>query len=118
MSRPAFALLQSCAGREAALNVETGTRWAAPGASGRPELLVPLDAAELLSSEAPPPPPLREGARVRGLRAPYLGVMGTVIDLPARPQVLESGARLPVAQVELDNGATAWIPLANLELLR
>jgi hypothetical protein len=54
--------------------------------------------------------------QVRGLRAPYAGAIGTVMGLPALPQVVESGSRLPVAEVELlDDGKLVRIPQVNLE---
>jgi hypothetical protein len=60
---------------------------------------------------------MKAGVQVRALRAPHLGKVGTVVDLPARPQRIESGARLPVAVVDLDDGKQVSIPLANLELI-
>ena len=56
--------------------------------------------------------------QVRLLRAPYLGAVGTVTDLPTLPRVVESGARLPVAEVELEDEGPVLVPLANLELIR
>jgi hypothetical protein len=61
---------------------------------------------------------LRVGDHVRALRDPYLGAMGVVTDLPALPRMVESGARLPVAVVDLEEGESVPIPLANLELIR
>ena len=57
------------------------------------------------------------GVRVRALRAPHLGKAGTVVDLPTQPQRIESGARLRVAVVDIDDGEQVLIPLANLELI-
>jgi hypothetical protein len=61
--------------------------------------------------------PLQAGDRVRALRAPYLGTLGTVADIPEQLQTLESGARMRVAAVRLEDGEQALIPLANLELI-
>jgi hypothetical protein len=114
MSRQVFSLLHSNMGREAVLSAGTRGRWGAK----RPEILIPLRAEGDLAAEGPDPMPLRVGDRVRGLRLPYLGAVGTVADLPPVPQVVESGVRLPVAMVDLEGGEPVIIPLANLELIR
>jgi len=44
--------------------------------------------------------------------------MGTVRELPAMPQPVDSGARLPVALVDLAQEQSVAIPLLNLELIR
>jgi hypothetical protein len=115
MSQPVFALLQSTMGREALLSADTRTRRDAR----RPEVLIPMrNGHEPLEEEGTGILPMEVGARVRALRAPHLGDVGQVIDLPPRPQVVESGARLPVAVVQIDDGETVSIPVVNLELIR
>ncbi len=114
MSERAFGLLQSNLGREAMLS---GVMQARRGLK-RPELLIPLRSEAELPSEESRPRPLEIGMEVRTLRAPYLGATGTVTDLPARPQIVESGGRFPVAEVELDKQGTVIVPVANLELIR
>ncbi len=115
MSDPTFSLLRSHAGLEATLCAEVRT----PEGAGRPELLIPKPDASEQPADAPGPIPLREGMRVRGLRQPYLGMMGTVRALPSNAYLVESGARLPVAEVELEpEGGTVLIPVANLEIIR
>lgn len=117
MSEKAFSILQLNAGREASLCADRLPGWR----SGGPELLISLGAVTA-SEKAPPevstPLPLAIGARVRGLRAPYTGMTGTVRSLPSRPRRMESGSRLPVAEVEMDDRSLASIPLANLEVER
>ena len=82
----------------------------------RPELLIPLRVEGDLSPEATGPLSFQVGMLVRGLRAPHLGTTGTVVGLPTLPQVMESGARLAVAEVErLKDGEIVPIPLTNLE---
>lgn len=113
MSQPVFSLLQSNMGREAMLSADTRTRRDAR----RPEVLIPLRAEGKVSSEGSGILPMKAGDQIRALRAPYLGGVGTVVDLPAQPQEVESGARLPVAVVDLQDGEQVSIPLANLELI-
>lgn len=114
MRQDVFVLLQANTGSEAMLNAHTQAPWG----TRRPEVLIPLEGEEEIPIEELIPLPLRVGMRVQGLRDPYLGAVGTVSDLPALPQVLESGARLPVAKVVLEDGDPALIPLANLALIR
>jgi hypothetical protein len=113
MSQPVFALLQSNMGREALISAETRTRRDAR----RPEVLIPLRNEQKTSEEGPGILPMQLNAQVRALRAPYLGAVGTVVDLPAQPRRIESGARLPVALVKLQDGEQVQIPLVNLELI-
>ncbi len=113
MSEPAFSLLQSNMGREALLSADTGTRRGAI----RPEVVIPLPNGASAPDEGSSILPLEVGVQVRALRAPYLSGVGTVVDLPQQTQRVASGARLPVALVELMDGKQAEIPLANLELL-
>lgn len=114
MSEPVFKLLHSNMGREAMINADTKTRWGAR----RPEVLIPLRAEDITTAEDEGPRPLRVGDSVRVLRAPHMGVVGTVSELPSLLQPVETGARLPVAVVTLDEEEVALIPLANLELIR
>jgi hypothetical protein len=114
MAEPIFSLLQSNVGREAMLIASTRV----DRAGARPELVIPLRADESLPREESGPLALRVGMQVRVLRAPYLGAWGTVTELPPLPGVVETGARLPVASVDLGNGEPIQVPLANLELIR
>jgi hypothetical protein len=113
MSQPVFSLLQSNMGREATLNADTQTRWDVK----RPEVIIPLRSEEELQPKDTGPLPLEVGMQVRVVRAPYLGAVGTVSYLPVLPQSVESGVRLPVAEVDLEDEAVL-VPLANLELIR
>ncbi len=113
MSAPAFSLLQANLGREAMISASTQTRWDVR----RPEVIIPLRSEEL-PPEKPGPLALEVGMWVRVTRGSHLGAVGSVTDLPARPQAVESGCRLPVAEVELEKAGKVLVPLANLELIR
>lgn len=56
------------------------------------------------------------GAQVRVLRAPFIGEIGVVVDLPAKRQRIATGAEVRVARVRLRQG-TDFMPISNLELL-
>ena len=114
-SGPAFVLLQSSAGREAWLNAQPPDHFA----GRRPELIVPLPGP----SAAPAPPvegeTLAIGRRVRIVRGPETGRVGSVTELSDRPMATASGLRIRLASVALDDndGAPPQIPFPNLELL-
>ena len=114
MTEHVFSVLRSNAGREAMLSADTRTRWDIR----RPEVVIPLRSEKETLAEDLSPQPLKVGMQVRLLRAPHLGAVGTVADLSTLPRVVESGARLLVAEVELEDEGLVQVPLANLELLR
>lgn len=114
MSEPVFALLHANLGQQAMLGAETMTRWGAR----RPEVLIPLRAEDEKPAEEGRPRPLQVGDRVRVLRAPNEGAMGQIDELLEHPQPIESGARVPVARVDLGPGESVLVPLVNLEAIR
>ncbi|MBI3763675.1 MAG: hypothetical protein HY260_17670 [Chloroflexi bacterium] len=113
MSAPAFALIKSNAGREAALDAKPADRFE----GWQPEMVIPLPAP----SQSPPLPPegepLLPGKRVRALRAPYAGAVGTINALLEEDVEMPSGVRAPAARVDLKDIGPATIPFANLEIL-
>jgi hypothetical protein len=111
MDSAAFKLLTTNARREIALNGEPWDRYLGT----RPELVIPLPA----DRELPPPRDadiFSPGQQVRVLRAPYAGKIGTLVDLPGTV-VFPSGIRALAGEVHLENGESAVLPLANLEVL-
>jgi hypothetical protein len=113
MSEHVFSLLHTNMGFEAMLSADMQTRWGAR----RPEILIPLRADEEMPHEDTSTVSLEIGDQVRAVRAPYMGKMGKIVDLPAQPRVMESGARLRVGVVEMEDKERVSIPLANLELI-
>ena len=114
MAAPIFELIKAQDGREVSINAETRTRWGVV----RPEILIPLP-----SDTRPPMPPaigapLTVGARVRVVRGPHMGRVGTVTSIPARAQRIDIGTRVPGAEVRFSPASSAFVPFANLELLR
>jgi hypothetical protein len=114
MRSEAFTLLKASHGRSATMTAACPPTW--PG--GPPNVFVPTKPVQAVAPKHPTPQPLQVGMRVRGLRAPYQGLVGTVHELPDLPQIVDSGIRLPVATVALDGGENAVIPCVNLEALR
>ena len=114
MRSEAFTLFQASHGRSA--TITAAGQPARP--SGRPTVFIPTDPAQAVTPEKPSPQPLMVGMRIRGLRAPDQGLVGTVREVPDLPQLVDSGIRLPVATVDLDGGEQVAIPWVNLEALR
>lgn len=113
MTSHAWTLLADHNSREVFLDARPPDRWE----GRRPEVIIPLPPP----GGMPPLPadgqPLDEGKRVRILRAPYTGAIGTVLFIPARMQTMPSGVQTYVAHVELEGGQGEVVaPVANLEI--
>lgn len=114
MSTPIFELLQSHEGREASFSADVRTR----GGVKRPEIVIPLLSDTRPSMPSSQPTPLTIGARVRAVRGMHMCMVGVVTEIPPRSQRIETGTRVAGAQVRFDSGMTAFVPFANLEVLR
>jgi hypothetical protein len=112
MNTSAFKLLTTNERREVALIAEPWDRFT----GNRPEIYIPLPA-----SGEPPQPRETEvfavGQPVRVSREPYAGKIGTLINLQPDNVPLPNGLRAPCAEVRLETGDTAVLPLVNLEVL-
>jgi hypothetical protein len=85
----------------------------------RPEIIVPEAEGALSRAEAGDESEegMGIGALLRVIRVPYFGGIGRVSSLPAELQVVESGARVRVLEVEFENGEKAVVPRANVEMI-
>jgi hypothetical protein len=109
MSNAAFELFSSLDGREAALSASVSS-WRS---GQRPYVAIPMPAKSGTSVD--PQAPLKVGDRVRALRDPYLGMTGTVSELPSGLITVQTGARLRGAYVDFGEEETQFVPFANLE---
>lgn len=111
MSSAIATLLQEFDSFQMTLDAYQPQRWE----ERRPEIVV-----NRASSTAPAPAELnirlQRGIRVRITRDPYAGLFGKVADIPRLPIALDNGLRVPGAMIELINGDTVAVPLANLEI--
>jgi hypothetical protein len=114
MSAPIFQLLTTNDGREASISGRVKPRWGVV----RPEIVITLPAESLPSAQAQPGTPLTAGARVRVVRPPYLGQVGTVVTLVGHPRHIETDARVRGAIIDREQEDPVFIPLVNLEVLR
>jgi len=113
MSSHAWTLLADHNGREAFVDARPPDRWE----SRRPEVIIPLPP----SGGMPPVPsdgqPLTESKRVRLLRAPHAGAIGTVQHILPRTHVFPCGLQCHAARVEIEGqDEEVIVPVANLEI--
>ena len=54
---------------------------------------------------------------VRVIREPYFGKLGKVVALPPELKEIETGAKVRVLDVELEDGTRVTMPRANVEML-
>ncbi len=102
-------------GREAAVNGATQVRAGAL----RPEVIVPLETPLSKSDTSEQAPQvLAIGSKIRAIRVPYFGELGTVTALPLEPILIPSGAKVRVLKARLDRGEEVIIPRANVELVQ
>jgi len=113
MSPPAFELLSTSRGREAALDAHTPE----PYDVQQPEVIIPLPVVnpvelpeEIIN--------LTPGVRVRATNPPHQGVVGIVERLIPRAVSYPSGILAKSAVVDLDIFGRTNVPLANLEVLQ
>jgi len=113
MNNAAYALLTTNAGREAAIDGRMGDNFS----EQRPELIIPLPAGR--KSDLPDEVvTLSAGTRVRVVRPPHAGAVGTIRDLPAKAVDYPSGLLARSALVELEGVGTRSVPLANLDVVQ
>jgi hypothetical protein len=118
MAARTFELLASRAGCEAAVNGATQIRAGVL----RPEVVIPWEGKAAAPQDAPTRTTafahtLGPGVPVRIIRDPYFGIIGTAVSLPEKPQVLGSGSKARVLEVQLPTGEKVFVPRANVELI-
>ncbi|MCL4259012.1 MAG: hypothetical protein KJZ52_00170 [Anaerolineales bacterium] len=112
MNSAVFKLLTTNAKREITVNAERFDRYEGV----RPEVYIPLP----VSTEPDEPQDfyyLAAGQTVRMRRPPYAGAIGIIESLRPGLSLLPSGLRAPAADVKIESGETAIVPLANLEIV-
>jgi hypothetical protein len=108
-----YDLLNSNEGREVAIEAEP----ARPYERRRPEIIIPLSVSRDVSLPDEVIQ-LTAGLRVRVLRSPYEGEVGSVMRVLDRPSVYPSGVSAFSASVVLEGIGTVAVPVANLEILQ
>ncbi len=83
----------------------------------RPEIII---ASDVETGDAALPAHeegLHPGSRIRVIRVPYFGSLGTVVELPQQAVKIGTGAFARVLRAELDDGRTVTVPRANVEII-
>ena len=112
MARKTFDILNTCSGSEASISGATQIRAGVL----RPEIIIP-DAGGAAVPAPAGQEGLKPGALLRVIRIPYFGKIGRVLALPSELCELESGVRARVLEVAFEDGSTATVPRANVELI-
>ena len=115
MSERTFNLLKSCEGTMVSATGETQIRAGVI----RPEIIIcsGKKSTGVLTDEKLITGGIGRGTLVRIIREPYFGAIGKIIDLPVELQQIQSGSRVRVMEVELDEGDKVIVPRANVELI-
>jgi hypothetical protein len=109
-----FDLLKRRAGKRASVSGATQIRAGVI----RPEIIITdLEKDWEKETAVPPDLELAVGVPVRLIREPHFGELGEVVDLPVQPVVIPSGAKVRVAEIQLESGKKLTLPRANLELI-
>lgn len=112
MSARTLRLLAASAGRVASASGATQIRAGVM----RPEVLVPAEIAEV-ERTAVDSGLLVPGSTVRIIRDPHFGALGSVVELPPEPRLLDTEARVRILTVTLAGGQRVTLPRANVELV-
>lgn len=112
MSARTFNLLKSFEGYVAAVNGATQIRAGVL----RPEIIIPHEEKKELEKEELSAG-MVSGTSVRIIREPNFGAIGEVVSLPVELHRVESGSKVRVLVVKLDDGIEVTIPRANVEII-
>jgi hypothetical protein len=114
MGQRVWETLRAMNGARASLNGATQVRAGAV----RPEILSAANEQQASNDGSSiRPGGLERGSRVRLIRVPFFGQVGTVEELPHDLQQIETGAWSRVLKAKLDDGRSVVVPRANVELL-
>jgi len=114
MREHVWKVLRELEGREASINGATQIRAGAI----RPEIIVPFpDWTGPIATEKVVDEELSVGMRVRVVNEPYFGAVGTIVQVPKQPDVVETEARVPVIVLEMEGTRERIVvPRPNVEL--
>ncbi len=115
MADKTFNLLKRCEGRRTCISGATQIRAGVI----RPEVIVPEQESKgrgeaMVKQENVG---TQSGDPVRCIREPYFGRLGHVKQLIAELQVVESETKVRVLEVAFDDGTSAIVPRANIEMI-
>ena len=113
MADRTFNLLKERQGLKTSINGTTQIRAGVV----RPEIIVPFESSDRLVEDDVVAGILDIGTPIRVIREPYFGILGRVTALPVELRQLETGAKVRILEVELEDGAQITLPRANVEII-
>jgi len=114
MSDRTFKLLRDMEGRMSAINGATQIRAGVL----RPEIIIPYSEDERIArSDEAFSDGMARGSLVRVIRAPYFGHIAKVASLPVNLHTVQSGSKVRVIELELEDGSLVTVPRANVEII-
>ena len=113
MADRTFNLLKEREGLKTSINGVTQIRAGVV----RPEIVIPFETGEHLMEDAVVAGILDIDTPIRVIREPHFGQLGRVTALPIELQQLETGAKVRILEVELEDGALITLPRANVEII-
>lgn len=113
MAQHTFDLLKTLEGQTASINGATQIRAGVI----RPEVICPLPAGTAATNVAKQAFELTIGTPIRVIREPYFGKLGTVTELPAQLQHVESGTEVRVLKANIEGEGEVMVPRANVEII-
>ncbi len=113
MAGKTFSVLKEREGEEASVSGATQIRAGVL----RPEIIIPTRAEGTDSPVQKEAEGMQIGDPIRVIRQPYFGRIGAVAGLPPELQTVESETKVRVLEVRFEDGATAIVPRANVEII-
>ncbi len=83
----------------------------------RPEIIIPLLETTKIEEEEVLAYGMEPGTRIRVIRQPYFGALGSVDELPIELQTVDTESWVRVLWVKLDDGRRVMVPRANVEIM-
>ncbi len=119
MSQRTFSILRSYDGQEASMNGATQIRAGVI----RPEIVIPKAGnmttllGEAKESQDGFTKGMEIGMKVRVIREPHFGAIGTVSALPVALQQVQTKSEVRVMEIQLENAQRVLVPRANVEII-
>ena len=113
MADRTFDLLKERQGLKTSINGTTQIRAGVV----RPEIVVPFESSKHFIEDDVIAGKLEIDTPIRVIREPYFGNLGRVTALPVELQQLETGAKVRILEIELEDGAQITLPRANVEII-
>jgi len=106
-------LIKEFEGEMAAINGATQIRAGVL----RPEVIIPHEKEVKAGAEEELSSGMKPGTKIRIIRKPYFGALGTVVGLPVELQDVETESAVRVIEIELEGGERVIVPRANVEII-